>query len=776
MLLLALDPAREAVVRAALDAALPGADVITARDAVEALETEVRPRAFVFAQDVSAGDLETLAEAEKRDGARRWVVIAIDSRGSLAGADLPCGVIHLRAEDLRVDVLAGVLLAAQGLAGPVGEISRLRGDLRAIARKISHEFRSRLGCIITNADLLTEILEDTEGVQPMLAGIAEAAGEITSLVDRVSLVTRASGQPVRLQAFPAGDTYWEAWENAGALLRETGAEIVQPDEWPEVRGVPVWCALIWHGLIENAARHGGPRPRIEVAWKRLGGDVRFDVRDFGPGVPARKRVKLFLPFSRLAESDSAQGLTLTLLERLASLQYGKCGYDEPSDDRGGSCFFFTLPGADADARPAQEASSSPAVASVSALAGPEFAAQASRESGLPDELCEREHVEGIAQQAHRSDLLTSTAAALLKSETPRDELPRLLTEVAAGLGMEIHLAHVLDPVRRVLRLESSTGLDAEAHAHFAECGFDEMLCGAVAKSRESRVLENLDDQTEIPAVLRALGVRAVACHPLRACNRILGTLAFASTSRSRFDAGELRAMQLIAELIPVSLDRASLLDELRTARDNAEEASRAKDDFMAMLSHELRTPLNPILLLSSEAAADESLPAGVRADFEAIGRGISLEAKLIDSLLDVTRITRGKLVLDDARVDVHEILRDALAMVEFEAGGKQIVLDLIERARRPVIRGDGVRMEQVFWNILKNAVKFTPEGGCVQVTTENDSAGEHLLIRVQDTGIGLTEMETQRIFNAFTQGDAARHHLFGGLGLGLASAKSLVEM
>ncbi|HWA88315.1 MAG TPA: response regulator [Opitutus sp.] len=214
------------------------------------------------------------------------------------------------------------------------------------------------------------------------------------------------------------------------------------------------------------------------------------------------------------------------------------------------------------------------------------------------------------------------------------------------------------------------------------------------------------------------------------------------------------------------------------ARDQALAASRTKDEFLARLSHELRTPLNPVLLLASDAANNPLLPAHVRADFETIVQNVSLEARLIDDLLDLTAITRGKLALERRPVAIHPVLRDVVAMLRQEIARKQISLVLQFEATRDAVDGDDVRLKQIFWNVLKNAVKFTPEEGRVTIGTAADKDGRKLVVTVADTGIGMTPEEHARIFHAFSQGDHAAQGSgrFGGLGLGLVISRMLVEL
>jgi len=221
-----------------------------------------------------------------------------------------------------------------------------------------------------------------------------------------------------------------------------------------------------------------------------------------------------------------------------------------------------------------------------------------------------------------------------------------------------------------------------------------------------------------------------------------------------------------------------LLLALGRARDEAEQASRAKDDFLAALSHELRTPLNPVLLLAAAGAENPRLPPKVREDFAVIRKNVNLEARLIDDLLDLTRIARGKLQMNSIFCDMHGILADAIQNVRGDAEEKGIRLTVDRQAVQPGVQGDPVRLQQVFWNVLKNAVKFAPTHSVVQVTTLRAPAGR-VTVSIQDEGIGLSSRELEHIFDAFSQGNHDRlsdRNPSGGLGLGLAISRMLVEL
>jgi len=169
------------------------------------------------------------------------------------------------------------------------------------------------------------------------------------------------------------------------------------------------------------------------------------------------------------------------------------------------------------------------------------------------------------------------------------------------------------------------------------------------------------------------------------------------------------------------------------------------------------------------------LPPRVRADFNTIRKNVEMEARLIDDLLDLTRIARGKIILEKHFINVRSVLQDAIAQVREEMNQKKIALDLQLKASQHTVFADAVRLQQIFWNLLKNSVKFTPEGG--QITIETLLHEKKLLVKITDTGIGMTPEEIAGIFHAFSQGDhaASNGHRFGGLGLGLSISQKLTE-
>ena len=207
----------------------------------------------------------------------------------------------------------------------------------------------------------------------------------------------------------------------------------------------------------------------------------------------------------------------------------------------------------------------------------------------------------------------------------------------------------------------------------------------------------------------------------------------------------------------------------------AEQANRAKDQFLAMLSHELRTPLGPILLSASAMEADATVPPPIRNEFSMIRRNVDLETRLIDDLLDSTRISKRKLQMHMIPVDAHKLLTEAVAIVRSDTESKGISVTLHLDAEAHNVCADPARLHQVFWNLIKNAAKFTEKGGKIDITSEN-RGDARFVVRVVDTGIGIAPDVLPKIFNAFEQGGDARTRRFGGLGLGLTISKGLVEL
>jgi len=211
-----------------------------------------------------------------------------------------------------------------------------------------------------------------------------------------------------------------------------------------------------------------------------------------------------------------------------------------------------------------------------------------------------------------------------------------------------------------------------------------------------------------------------------------------------------------------------------TLRQELIGANAAKDQFLALLSHELRNPLSPVIAMVSELEASAPDSPEIHKALEVIRRNVELEARLIDDLLDVTRISKGKLQLTMEVTSVHEILQRAYEICREDIARKNLEADFQLKAEHAYVEGDPARLQQVFWNLIKNSVKFTPQRGRILVETSNPSETE-VEIRITDTGIGIEPDKIEKIFNAFEQGQTSITRRFGGLGLGLAISQAMVD-
>jgi PAS domain S-box-containing protein len=267
--------------------------------------------------------------------------------------------------------------------------------------------------------------------------------------------------------------------------------------------------------------------------------------------------------------------------------------------------------------------------------------------------------------------------------------------------------------------------------------------------------------------LKQLGLRSAVVVPIPGRHAVLGVIGFASPSKSRYAATELMFAQDLARRISLALENARLYRE-------AQEANRAKDEFLATLSHELRTPLNAILgwtqILRSKRL-DEVTSARA---FEAIERNAKAQAELIEDMLDVSRIITGRLRLDLKPVRLSEALEAALDSVRPTAEAKGVRLDCHISQDRGVIAGDQHRLQQIVWNLLSNAVKFTPAAGQVRIKLDYTEAEAKLT--VSDTGRGISSHFLPYVFDRFRQAETMSSRTAGGLGLGLSIARHLVEL
>jgi signal transduction histidine kinase len=248
---------------------------------------------------------------------------------------------------------------------------------------------------------------------------------------------------------------------------------------------------------------------------------------------------------------------------------------------------------------------------------------------------------------------------------------------------------------------------------------------------------------------------------------IAGALAFAHRSPAIFTERTERILAIVAMQVSIGLENAQLYRSARAA-------SAAKDQLLAVLSHELRTPLTPIFAILAAIERYPDVPEQIRSDLHVIGRNLQLEARLIDDLLDLTRINKGKISLVREIVDMHDLIRSVRQLCQVAVDAQQVQFEMQLEAQRYHLLGDAGRLQQVLWNLFSNAIKFTPAGGTIELRTSIVRDTE-FCIRLTDNGRGIGTDLLERIFQPFEQGDISVPPEFGGLGLGLAIAKGIVD-
>ncbi len=375
----------------------------------------------------------------------------------------------------------------------------------------------------------------------------------------------------------------------------------------------------------------------------------------------------------------------------------------------------------------------------------------------------------------RFRLLSSSASLLLSTADPQGVVSQLCRDVMEHLRCQVFLCYLADPASQQLHLSAHAGIpDAEAR-RIERLDYGVAVCGAVARDRQRVVAEDVLRSTDPRLELvRTYELQAYCCHPLVAEGRLLGTLSFGTRLRAHFSDDDVALMRTVADEVAVALERIQAQRALREANAQLQDADRRKDEFLAVLSHELRNPLAPIR--NSLYILERAAPGGDQAkrSLEVIRRQTMHLSRLVDDLLDVTRIARGKIELRRARVDVREVVRRAAEDFHGVMEDRGLVFRTAIPRDEVWIDADPTRIAQVVGNLLHNAAKFTRRGDEVTVSLEaRDRVAE---IRVSDTGAGIEPALLPKVFGAFVQGRRTLARTDGGLGLGLALVKAIAEL
>ncbi|MEH2095949.1 hybrid sensor histidine kinase/response regulator [Nostoc sp.] len=420
----------------------------------------------------------------------------------------------------------------------------------------------------------------------------------------------------------------------------------------------------------------------------------------------------------------------------------------------------------------------------------------------------------LQKRSERLKLLSETTSDLLSTERPLDLMNSLFNKLSAQMDLHFYFHYLIETHenQQKLRLVAWNGISDEVFQALEYLEFNQGMCGLIAQERRQIVVNDVLNSTHPNAhILQNLEITAYAGQPLIAQGKLLGVLSFASRTRTNFTSGEIALLQATSDQVAVALERAELINSLQRRKEELIQANRIKDEFLAVLSHELRTPLNPILGWSKLLQTKKYDEATTTRALETIERNAKLQTQLIEDLLDVSRILQGKLSLNIAPVNLEMAIASAIETVRLAAQAKSINLrftisdfglenyhinlESIDLNNQPdnlksqiqvalpapqrcdskfIVTGDSGRLQQVIWNLLSNAIKFTPQGGEVEISLE--SIGSQAQLRVSDTGKGISPDFLPFVFDYFRQADGATTRKFGGLGLGLAIVRHIVEL
>jgi PAS domain S-box-containing protein len=403
-------------------------------------------------------------------------------------------------------------------------------------------------------------------------------------------------------------------------------------------------------------------------------------------------------------------------------------------------------------------------------------------SKIARDISDRKHAEHLVARATERDAFMAEATLTLTSSLDYEQTLRTLARLSVpyladycafdvvtheGSVARIATVHVLPDKAQIAEDVQANDGDAAAPSSPQRVIQTRTASFIPDVTDEMRIASARGDEQRL-ARIRSLGLVSFMCVPMVAHDRTLGamTLAHAESGR-RFSGEDLRVAKDMAIRSALSIEIAQSYQQLQSA-------NRLKDEFLATLSHELRTPLNAVLgyarMLLSGAITEDKVPQAL----EVIDRNAGSLAQIVEDVLDVSRIVLGKARLKVESTDVAAVVEDAVATVKPAADARGLRLKCSFGHGTATVSGDHSRLQQVVWNILSNAVKFTPRGGSIEVGVSQDDS--QVKIIVSDTGIGFPASFQPHLFERFRQAESGTTRAHGGLGLGLAIARHIVEM
>ncbi|HEY9810580.1 MAG TPA: PAS domain S-box protein [Halomicronema sp.] len=389
---------------------------------------------------------------------------------------------------------------------------------------------------------------------------------------------------------------------------------------------------------------------------------------------------------------------------------------------------------------------------------------------LEREQAARTLAEAATERVHRLQAVTDATITAISLD---DLLKESLARISQVLNADIAVIFLTDADKSSLVIKAALGLETEVIGSL-KIGIGEGIAGRIASERQPVLIDSNAYQIAQCQLFEEKHIETLMGVPLVLEDKVLGVIYAGTLDVRQFSKDDMYLLELVADRLAWAIDRANLYEAEQKARSAAENANRLKDEFLAIVSHELRTPLNSILGWA-QMLRIRKLDANMTARaLETIERNAKQQVKVIDDILDVSRIIRGKFRLTLVVVNFAEIVRDCVENFAFSAGSKNINLSFNIKTNIAQINGDPDRLRQIISNLLSNAIKFTPEDGRIEVCLSQKD--KQLELSVSDTGIGIDPEFLPHVFEGFRQADSSTTRSHGGLGLGLTIVSYLVEL
>jgi PAS domain S-box-containing protein len=403
--------------------------------------------------------------------------------------------------------------------------------------------------------------------------------------------------------------------------------------------------------------------------------------------------------------------------------------------------------------------------------------------GIARDMSERKRDERIRQRLSRQAALRADVSDILTSGeiTLRQSLQKCAEAIVTHLDAALARIWLLNDKEQTLDLQASAGIYTRVHGAHTRVPVGKFKIGLIAEEKTPSLTNDLvnDPRMDDREWVRREGLLSFSGYPLLMGDRLIGVIAM--FAKHRLEPDMLNSLEAVADKVVQSVQRrwieeqrAAFLEREQAARRLAEEASRLKDDFLAMISHELRAPLTAILGWAQMLRSGALDRASAERALLTIERNAKSQAHLVGDLLDASRIATGKLTLENRPVELMSIVEAAVDAVRPSVEAKSLRMQIVLEPWVGPFNGDQERLRQVVWNLLSNAIKFTPQGGLIEIRLER--LENKALLIVSDTGQGIDPEYLPHVFDRFSQMDSSARRRQGGLGLGLAIVKHIVEL